>query len=332
MHNFFYKIILSFTLSLFVYVQNISAQPLPARLYTNALEVKVGDTIRLQLKVNPKPEKPIFTVSSSLMYDPSILQYMSSNFSDSVFMLPVPRAPYSLEDTENGMIRRTAGYTNGVDTLVGFTEYEFKALKPGDAKISIEDGVALDIDNIDIGLQQKELTIHILDKDTATSTESTSTNFDVKLNLDILGPVAIYKEEGYVFPIDQIANNLLGTTTVKVFVYNNKTELFFSEEKTFFPNTNEPIAFTIPANTLVEGGYVISAEIQGEDGFPEIIAQKEIGVLSNHSNWVTDNRDWLLPLFLFIVVIAIIHHISVDRGIYTKIKQIRRKKRRNIRA
>lgn len=305
------------TLCLFFLVINGSnAQPLNAKFYTNTLDAVVGDKIYLKLMVNPRPEKPIYTVSASLMYDPSVLEFVASEFTDSVKLLPVPKPPYTLTDTTNGMIRRTAGFTNGVDSLVNFTTYEFKAIKEGNTKISIEDGVVLDENNNDIGLQQKELTIRVgAPSDGATSTAEYSLN----LNLDILGPIAVYKEKAYTFPIDIIGREFWIDKTIKVYVYNEKAELFFTEEKLLNDILDNPTTFTIPANTLVEGNYVISAETTDEFGQNQIIAQKSIGALSNGENWVTKNREFLLPFFLFIVAISIIHHVAKDRDLYFKI-------------
>ena len=74
--------------------------------------------------------------------------------------------------------------------------------------------------------------------------------------------------------------------------------------------------FTIPANTLSVGNYVISVESINTFGQSKIIAQKTIGVLSNNQNWASKHKSWLLPLFLFISVLAIVHHLMKDRDLY----------------
>jgi hypothetical protein len=297
---------------------NFSSSPLSAKLYSNYLDAKVGDTIILQLKINPRPDKPVYTVSASLMYDPSILDYLDASFTDSLFVVPVPKAPYSLTDTENGMIRRTAGFPNGTTELVPFTTYKFKAVRAGDAKISVEDGIALDETNTDIGLQQKQLTIHISDNVSIDELEDeplVPEEHTVQMSLDILGPVAIYKEESYTFPIDTL-NLKDEDVKAKIYVYNDRAELFYTEDKRLSAKNTEPVYFTIPANTLPVGKFVISVESINSSGQSKIIAQKTIGVLSNNETWATKHKTWLLPLFLFISVLAIVHHLMKDRDLY----------------
>lgn len=305
----------------------VIAEPLGAKLYTNTLDAKVGDTIYLKLKVNPKTGEPIYTVSASLMYQPSILEYISVEFADSMKMLPVPKPPYTLTDTVNGMIRRTAGYTNGTDSLSDFTKYEFKAVKEGDAIISVEDGVALDGNNTDIGLQQKQLTIHV-----GPAAEATTTDYNIELSLDILGPLAIYKEEDYKFNIFQPEKKAGENAMMKIYVYNEKAELFYSKEVAVNTGDGQYIPFTIPADTFEVGNYVISAETTFADGNKEVVAQKYIGVLSNGKNWFTKHKDILIPLSILFVCFAVLHHIAKDRDLYFKIaSRIRRKKKTTIR-
>lgn len=326
--NQFLVTVLAFAfLFVFYFTQGVEAATLKAKFYTNTLEAKVGDEINLQLKINPEQDVPVYTVSADLFYNPNLLGYVGSGYSEDSQVFGVQKPPYFLEDTENGMIRLTAGYPQGATTLTGFTKYKFTAKSKGVAKIYIQGGKALNAENTDIGLQQKELTINIVDAtSTGTSTDAVPPEVhNIDLSLDILGPIAIYKQEAYTFPIDKVGTVGDSDVKMRIFVYNQKTELFYKEEKTINKdNENEPLYFTIPANTLEIGNYVISVETLDENGNSKIIAQKNIGVLSNGETWYTRNKNWFLPVFIFFAIIAILHHIAKDRDLYFKIAEIRR--------
>jgi hypothetical protein len=331
------KLFIFFFLSfLLIFSERVFAQPLSAKFYTSTLDAKVGDEINLQLKINPRVDMPVYTVSADLMYDPGVLEYVSSEYTDAADVFGVQKPPYFLEDTESGMIRLTAGFPEGANTLRNFTNYKFKAKKTGTTKIYIQNGKALNAESNDIGLQQKEITLNISENIpepvfndeiiTAEALPPQDNIYNIELKLDILGPLAIYKEDGFTFPIDTAGT--IGNTDgkIKIYVYNEKTELFFQEEKTIDPKVSEPVYFTIPPNTLTEGNFVISVETIDNDGQSRIIAQKEIGVLSNGETWMTKNKDYLIPVFIFIALLALIHHIMRDRDLYFRLKDLRKTK------
>lgn len=324
-------------LFIFFFSKVVEAAPLQAKFYTNTLDAKVGDEINLDLKINPQEGTPIYTVSADLMYDPDKLTYISSGYAEDSKVFGVRKSPYFLEDTENGMIRLTAGYPTGAKGLSNFTKYKFTAKAIGATKIYIQGGKALDAESADIGLQRKEITINITDG-TNMATDSVLTAsalppevHNIDMSLDILGPTAIYRENAYIFPIDKKSTIGPEDVKVKVYVYNQKTELYYQDEKTIpgdASSTNEPIYFTIPANTLDIGEYIISVETIDATGNHKIIAQKTIGVLSNGQNWLVKNKDTVLPAFLFVVIIALLHHLAKDRDLYFKIREMGRGKKK----
>jgi hypothetical protein len=321
-HNFsLVKLTSLFLLTVFFIFQSAQAQ-LSAKFYTNTLEANIGDEINLQLKINPSADQPIYTVSADLIYDPNILEYVSSGYTDDSNIFGLQKPPYFLEDTENGMIRLTAGFPTGANTLTSFTNYKFIAKSTGTAKIYIQSGKALNAESTDIGLQQKEITINVGDG-VPTGEALPPEVHNIDLSVDILGPLAIYKEESYIFPIE--TQGTVGDTSavVKIYVYNEKTELFYSEEKVVDPNLFEPLYFTIPADTLEVGNYVISAEAVDSYGQTKIIAQKKIGVLSNGQTWVTKNKHFLFPGFIFVAIVALIHHLARERDLYFKLAEMK---------
>lgn len=322
-----FKIIFTIFLSFIFIFQHAFAQPLPAEFYTSTFEAKIGDEIVLQLKINPQADQPVYTVSADLFYDPEMLEYVDSDYTVDSGVFGLSGSPYFLEDVQNGMLRLTAGFPEGASSPRNFTTYRFKAKAAGVTKIYIQNGEALNAENTNIGLQQKEIAIEISDN-ILTAEALPPEIININLNLDILGPIAIYKEESYTFPIDTTGTVGTDDATVKIFVYNEDTELFYTEEKVINPNNTEPIYFTIPANTLVEGNYVISVETGDIFGQNRIVAQKEIGVLSNGQTWVTKNKEIIYPAFIFIVLISLIHHLAKERDLYFKIAELSRERRR----
>jgi hypothetical protein len=307
----------------------VIAQPLGAKFYTNTLDAVVGDEINLQLKINPRADLPIYTVSADLIYNPISLEYVESAYSEDSKVFGVSKPPHFLEDVQNGMIRLTGGYPTGAKSLVNFTRYKFKAVKPGLTKIYIQGGKALDAENNDIGVEQKEITINIISTCTAeVASEVESTKREISLVLEILGPIAIYKEVDYTFQVLQPQRLDSRYATLKVYVYNDKTELFFEKEMQYVPDEDRYLSFTIPADTLEEGSYVISGETTYEDGTTEVTSQKNIGVLSNGETWFTRNKTYFIPLFIFMACMALIHHIAVDRDLYARFAELRRLKRK----
>ncbi len=146
---------------------------------------------------------------------------------------------------------------------------------------------------------------------------------------EIFGPSALYKEESYTFVLDRNENIHNSDSKVKIYVYNPKLELAFVEEQIIDQASLQPFYFTIPPGTLSVGNYFMSIEAIDNVGKSRIVAQKDIGVLSNGKTWVTKNSEILLSFFAFVVVVAVIHHIARDRELYStlgKMKLVKKKK------
>lgn len=141
--------------------------------------------------------------------------------------------------------------------------------------------------------------------------------------VEIYGPSALYKEEPYTFVLDRGENILNSDVKVTIYVYNPKTELAFVQEQTIDQSSSVPFYFNIPENTFSVGDYFISVEATDNLGYRRIVAQKDIGVLSNGKTWVTKNREAILSLFAFFAVVGAIHHIAKDREIYALLRRVK---------
>ena len=162
--NRFKKIISTFLIfslsSLFPLFSVVSfAEPVNTSFYSENLDVHVGDTVTVRLNIAPTNATPIFTVSALLTYDKDLLnfekdQYINNNW------FPLNRTPYFLTDTSNGQILRTAGYPQGLTKPATFLEYTFTAMATGDAIINLAKGKALNSENDDSGIIEKNIHIN----------------------------------------------------------------------------------------------------------------------------------------------------------------------------
>jgi hypothetical protein len=340
------KSILLLLLSIIFTFSITFAEVLNAKWYTKNLNVHLGDTFQVNLFVYPDPEHPVYTVSNSVTYSPNNL-----NFVDGVVekdWLQVPNAPYYLTDTNLGLIRRTAGYTNGLVEPTKYATYTFKAKQVGKTTISIEDGFALDKDNLDVGFQSKEMTINVLPVEvpkeevvasttiatsTATTTEATVKKIDI--TMEAVGRTAIYEGEDYSAYV-----NLKGVSTsteageVNVILYDLNNNIVYSKVEAF--NTGETYKeIVVPKEALVEGDYLLNIKVAYKNS--EVIeTNKEIGVLKkeiiNIPQYVIDNFYWIkyFVASLVLLITALLIHIHKDHELIEELEQQARRKNNRV--
>lgn len=150
--------------------------------------------------------------------------------------------------------------------------------------------------------------------------------------VEIFGPSALYKEESYTFVLDRNQNIFNSDSKVIIYIYNPKLEISFLQEQAVGQASIEPFYFNVPENTLEEGDYFISIEAVDNVGKKRIVAQKDIGVLSNGKTWVTKNKEAILSFFAFVAVIGAIHHIAKDRELYAHLKRIKIEKKKKTKS
>lgn len=299
------------------------ATPLPALFYASSFDVNVGDTLTFDLKVNPAAGSPVYTVGATLKYDPVTLQYSDASVDKA--WLPLSRAPYEVTDTTSGTVTRTAGYPQGLTGTAPFTHYVFKAIAPGDTKVVITQGMALDADNNDSGLQVKTIAIHVHGKETPTPTTETPAPAAKKaqpqtVNLEISGPTAFYSDETYSFGIQhglKVAQDTTGTTSISVFDQNGQ-EVYTSDQN-FTMATDTNLTYEIPANAVQPGDYTIVATSKYDNQKSPTTAKKDIGVLARAEKTIekTNNVPYI-PLYvwigigflIFIILLMILYNRS----------------------
>ena len=93
-----------------------SLAALPLLFYVNSFDAEVGDTISFDLKLNPSI--PVYTVGTTLSYDPSLLTFVSASASKDMFA--VAKVPYELTDTTNGKIKRTGSFNTAITSPTDF--------------------------------------------------------------------------------------------------------------------------------------------------------------------------------------------------------------------
>jgi hypothetical protein len=319
--------------SLFLF--NFSFAELNVLWFTKTFNVQVGDSVKIDIYVEPQADHPVVTVSHTLNYDTSKLKFKSAYFPDS--WTELGESPNFLNDEKNGFIRRTGGMANGIYTNVKYITYEFEAVNAGDANLFIEDGFALDQESTDIGFENKKMLIRILPKvesetiSTSTSTlTSTSTSISqtpkvVPPSLDISGKTAIYEGADYNIKIyadpSETGNSL---SNVKLSLLNNLGETVYSAQNSFTINNQKSLEFTIPKSFFETGDYTLYLKTTYKNSknqtLNEIVKEKEIGVLPSGKSYFDVHKIEFLSLFGLIVFIAFIYHIHRDHIIFRKLR------------
>jgi hypothetical protein len=285
-------------------IQFAFAAPLAAQFFTSSFEANVGDTIVMDLKVAPSADKPAYTVGATLKYDTSLVNFVSTTFDKN--WLGLSRAPYELTDTANGVITRTAGYPEGLKQVGPFVKYTFVAKAPGKAVMKISSGMALDAENNDAGLQYKEITINIKGKAAVPTSEQAATpkTKPQTIVIDVLGATAFHVNEDYTFSVEhKLLEDQDTTGTTNITLYDVNGAEVYKDSKPFKMATNTSLNFTIPAGTLAQGDYSISADSKYDNQKTPSVGQKFVGVL-NQSEKIIDKTVVVqtIPLYMWIII------------------------------
>ena len=284
------------------------AAPLPALFYASSFDVNVGDNVSFDLKVNPSSDNPVYTVGATLEYDTKTLRYLDSSFDKA--WLPLSRNPYELTDTTNGAIVRTAGYPEGLKGTASFLHYSFNALAPGDTKVVISTGMALDANNNDAGIQQKTILIHVhgtkeavTPKETTTTAAPTKKNVTQSITLDVTGATAFNTDDSYTFSVLhqlKVAQPTTGTTSVSV--YDQSGAEVYKDEQGFSTATDTNLSFAIPAGTIQPGDYSLMLTSKYSDQKSPTVVKKDIGVLAKGEKVLEKTVEVpMIPLYVWII-------------------------------
>lgn len=315
---------------------------LQAKWYTKTLSVHEGDNFKVNLFIYPDESQPIVTVSNTLVYNPKFLDFQDSEFPSGWMM--IPNAPYYLTDKTLGMIRRTAGFSNGINEPAQYVTYNFKALHAGKTTISIEDGFALDAENTDIGFQGKSMTINVLppltqtllpqfnDKESASSTTDALTDEtyadmfkekSINITMDTIARTALYEGDDYTATINlkqlPISND---TGEVDITMYDENNSIVYSKVELFQPGEMKK-EIVIPATAFQEGNYVLNLKTSYKKTGTEIETNKEIGVLKKPSinipGFVVHYFNYLTGL-IGLLILILLFHIHQDHAVIREMK------------
>lgn len=305
------QILLAFTFSV-AFAQFAFAGPLPMQFYASTFEANVGDTVTFTLKVNPEAGKPAYTVGATLKYDPKIVSFIDASV-DKAWM-PLSKSPYELTDTTNGVVTRTAGYPEGLKTVANFTTYSFRATTPGETKITIGEGMSLDAESNDSGIQSKVIKLTVRGATEPAEAPTTSTtqtqkaepakkNVQQTIVLDVQGQTAMYSDEDYTFNVVhslKVEQPTTGTTSVSVYDQNGAEA--FVTSKNFDNSTTTTLSFTIPANSLVAGNYSLVVTTKHSDQKTPLSVTKDLGVLSKSEKTIEKAVNVpYIPLYVYAI-------------------------------
>lgn len=236
-------------LSAFAFV-NAFAAPAAMKFYTTNTIPKTGDIIELDLKADASSRAPVFTYVIKLEYDKDKLQFIESSYGEGF----VPVTPNEVNDTQNGIIKRTAGYPNGLRKLSTVTKYKFKAIAPGKADVRITGESALDENNNDNGVQEKRITMTISGQ--AIEVEK---NLGQNISLEFVGENSFDAAKVYNFSINHKLQQKLqtaATTSISLFDINGQEVL--RQDKPFVTSDDTKLDFSFPERTLVPGKYSLT--------------------------------------------------------------------------
>jgi hypothetical protein len=231
------------------------------------------------------------------------------------------------------LIRRTATIPNGASNGLKYITYIFTAKKAGETALSIEDGLALDANNVDYGLQQKTMTIKIdpaavslspateekNKEDNGTTTVVTTKASGVmhispvvNVMMQAEGRTAIYEGNDYVFDLRTLTSgDNLKLTEVHVDLLDESDKNIYSASKSFI-GRNVETTLSVPKQYLKVGDYTLKISAIDQTTHEKFITEKSIGVLGANTDFFYRNRVPLLTSFMFICMIAALYHLHND--------------------
>ena len=319
-------------LLMFLFSFNFANAELSVLWFTKTLDVYVGDTVNIDMYIEPAEDHPVFTISNTLNYNKKKLKFVNSTFPSN--WLELPTSPNRITDEDNGYLRRTAGVANGVNKNVKYLTYTFTAKEVGNATLFIEEGFALDWDNNDIGFENKKMILNILPrKEITENSEAEETEESVELaateiypsSLDLSGRTAIVEGEDYTFKIytDPTLSGI-ELNTVKLSLLNNSRNEIYQDTNVFTFSNQKSLEFTIPKEYLSKGDYTVSVESNYQDPNTKsnkiVVSEKQVGVAVSTQTWLDKNKLIFFSSFLFIIFLAFLYHIHRDHAYFRSLR------------
>jgi len=340
-------IVLGITVSL---AQSFKA-PLEARFYANKLKVYEGEKLTFNLYVYPDGNSRVVTVSNDLYYAPSYLSFVSSSISDGWIELRTPGEHTT--DTKSGLIRRTAGFPNGLVQPGKYITYEFLAKQPGVTKLQVQGRMAIDIDGNNIGLMNKVMEITILPKKKAVpipvvetkmfeadeapdAVKEVSTTTPtvpepvvipspivVDLNMDADGRIAILEGDDYSLKVTIDRNSNEGDAfygNIDVNVTDSSGNTVY-EKVASFSNRDAYKEFLIPSTLIPVGEYDILTKMEYVNSSTTVTKAKLLGVVERPAITFFDYTSIGIFASLLIVILAMLYHIFHDHAVIARLRE-----------
>lgn len=295
---------------------SLFAQELSTSLNSGVTKLEVGQTVSVNLYVDPEGSNSIYTVSANLVYDPEKLEFVSATMAEEWFELV--QKDVSITDTANGLVVRTAGYPNGFLGRAKFATYKFKTKQAGETRLLIAAGQAYNDNNANMGVKNSDLSLSITDK----KSETIPLEKNVDVNIQIKGDNAFYRQEDYTFTVYHKKEDKHQQAITKIWLFDEDWNIFYEDEKLWRTDQDNILNFLIPGGTVnKEGNFKIIARVRYEDGREFDLTEKDLGILSNGETWFTKHREWFMPAFFFLVIVSAIHHFFVEREIYLHLRK-----------
>jgi hypothetical protein len=302
-------------LSVLTFFAVTSATPLNTKWYTSSLDVNVGDTININVYVAPEFDQPVGTVSNSVLYDPDYLKFKETKLADGWFDLSTDTN--NLTDEINGMLRRTAGFPGGTNTYRKYMTYTFVAQKEGVTKVNVEDGVALDQNNEDLGIVHKSMTFTITALGTtteATTTEPVDRYIDYSISTS--GRTAIREGDDYIFLVNLNQIPVEGDLgSIEYVLEDSDQNVIYNNELLFGPGEFSK-EVNIPSQYLKAGEYTIYVRTYYQNSENEVEITKQLGVLATDRTFFDVNKRLFFISFAIITFFAFAWHLHHDRDVF----------------
>jgi hypothetical protein len=292
-------------------INSLFAQELSTTLNSGVTKLEVGQTVSVNLFVDPEGSNSIYTVSANLVYDPEKLEFVSATMAEEWFELS--QKDVSITDTINGLIVRTAGYPNGFLGRAKFATYKFRTKQAGETRLLIAAGQAYNDNNANMGVKNSDLSLSIVDG----KSEVVPLEKSVDVNIQIKGDNAFYRQEDYTFTVYHKNEEKHQQAITKIWLFDEDWNIFYEDEKLWRTDQDTVLNFVIPGGTVdKEGNFKIIARVRYEDGREFDLTEKDLGILSNGETWFTKHKEWFMPIFFFVVIVSALHHFFVEREVY----------------
>ena len=182
-----------------------------------------------------------------------------------------------------------------------------------------------------MGIKNTEVNLSIIGDNKVVQVDSPKENV-FNLKFKIKSDNAFYRQDAYTFTMyhkkEADENYRHQQAITKIWVFDEFWNVHYTDEKLWRTDQDTVLDFIIPEDTIkTEGNFKIIAKVRYEEGAEFEVAEKDIGVLSNGKTWFTKHSNIFMPIFFTIVFIAILHHLSVEREVYRKLKVFKRKRK-----